>query len=110
MELPNIIKINRDKKGWSQEDLAKKLNISRQAISKWELGESYPYIEKLISLSELFNITLDELIIGKCNINHTCQTNHDNKNQRTFVDFLYSHWWIIFIIIGLLYPILSGDK
>lgn len=109
MELPNIIKINRDKKGWSQEYLAKKLNISRQAISKWELGESYPDIENLIALSELFNITLDELITGRCTVTSTDEINHNKTKQRTFVDFLYSHWWIIFGILAMLYPILSGD-
>ena len=48
--------------GFSQEDLAEKLSVSRQAISKWESGSAYPEIEKLIQLSEIFGVTLDSLM------------------------------------------------
>lgn len=48
--------------GFSQEELGNKLNVARQTISKWELGETTPEMDKLIKLSEIFNITLDELI------------------------------------------------
>lgn len=46
----------------SQEDLAEKLDISRQAIAKWETGQAYPEIDNLIRLSNLFQITIDRLI------------------------------------------------
>ena len=46
----------------SQEGLARKLNVSRQSISKWESGESAPQIEKILELSQLFKITTDELL------------------------------------------------
>lgn len=55
----------RKQKGLSQDELASKLNVSRQTISKWELGESTPDMEKLTALSDFFNITLDELVLGK---------------------------------------------
>lgn len=42
-----------------------KLNVSRQTISKWEIGDSTPDMEKLITISELFEISLDELVLGK---------------------------------------------
>ena len=48
--------------GLSQEQLAEKIGVSRQAISKWESGTSTPELEKLLALSECFNITLDELV------------------------------------------------
>ncbi len=48
--------------GFSQEELGNKLNVARQTISKWELGETTPEMDKLIKLSEIFNITLNELI------------------------------------------------
>lgn len=57
----NLIKLRKGK-GWSQEDLADKLNISRQAVSKWEVGSSKPDIDNIIKLSKLFNITIDELV------------------------------------------------
>ena len=46
----------------SQEQVAEKLGVARQTISKWELGETTPEMDKLIIISELYNITLDELM------------------------------------------------
>lgn len=46
----------------SQEDLAEKVNVSRQTLSKWETGESLPDIEKSMLLAEIFGVTLDELV------------------------------------------------
>lgn len=48
--------------GWSQDDLAVKLFVSRQSVSKWENGQNYPSIEVIIKLSDLFGITIDELL------------------------------------------------
>ena len=55
----------RQKKGISQEELANRLNVSRQTISKWEVGESTPDMENLVAISELFEISLDELVLNK---------------------------------------------
>lgn len=55
----------RKQKGLSQEELANRLNVSRQTISKWEVGDSTPDMEKLIALSDLFEISLDELVLDK---------------------------------------------
>lgn len=52
----------RRKSGLSQEQLAERIGVSRQAISKWESGTSTPELEKLLALSECFHITLDELV------------------------------------------------
>ena len=46
----------------SQEKVAEKLKVARQTVSKWELGETTPEMDKLIMISELYNITLDELV------------------------------------------------
>ena len=46
----------------SQGDLAEKLNVSRQSISKWETNQSVPELDKLIQLSDLFQISMDELV------------------------------------------------
>ena len=56
-----IYKFRRES-GLSQEQLAEKIGVSRQSISKWESGTSTPELEKLLALSECFNITLDELV------------------------------------------------
>lgn len=52
----------RNEKGFSQGDLSEKLDVSRQSVSKWENNSAVPELEKLIKLSEIFNITLDELV------------------------------------------------
>lgn len=56
------LKKERINKGWSQEELAKKLFVSRQSVSKWENGQNYPSIEIIIKISDLFNVTIDELL------------------------------------------------
>lgn len=52
----------RKKKGWSQEELGYKLDVSRQTISKWEAGQTTPELEKLRLLAKTFEISVDELI------------------------------------------------
>ncbi|WP_047999127.1 helix-turn-helix domain-containing protein [Lactiplantibacillus herbarum] len=56
------IKQQRQLKQWSQQDLAAKLMVTRQTISKWELEKSYPDLESLIRLSELFAVSTDYLL------------------------------------------------
>lgn len=48
--------------GLSQEELGNKLNVARQTVSKWELGETTPEMDKLEELSDLFEISIDELV------------------------------------------------
>ena len=62
MEFNNKLYELRKQKGFSQEELANRLNVSRQTISKWEVGESTPDMEKLIAISDLFELSLDELV------------------------------------------------
>ena len=52
----------RKKKGLSQEELGMELQVSRQTISKWEAGQSYPDFQRLVMLSDYFDMTLDELV------------------------------------------------
>ncbi len=52
----------RKKSGWSQEELAEQINVSRQSVSKWEGAQSIPDLEKIIKLSELFGVSTDYLL------------------------------------------------
>lgn len=52
----------RKKAGWSQEELAEKLNVTRQSVSKWEGAQSVPDIDKILQLSRLFGVTTDYLL------------------------------------------------
>lgn len=62
MNLADNLQKCRRQMNLSQEELAEKCGISRQAVAKWESGESIPSIEKLIFLADLYKVTLDELV------------------------------------------------
>lgn len=62
MKLADKIIQLRKVKGWSQEDLAEKLSVSRQAISRWENGTALPDSNNILQLSKLFNVTADYLL------------------------------------------------
>lgn len=65
MDFNNRLYQLRKQKGLSQEELANRLNVSRQTVSKWEVGDSTPDMEKLIAISDLFDVSLDKLVMGK---------------------------------------------
>ena len=65
MTIGERIAEERKKKGMTQEDMAEKLNLSRQAISKWESGSSFPDTENLLKLSLLFSVSVDYLLKGE---------------------------------------------
>ena len=62
MEIGKKIMELRKKTGFSQEELAEKVGVARQTISKWELGETSPDLKQAKKLSEIFNVSLDELV------------------------------------------------
>lgn len=64
MNISNRIIVLRKQKGWSQEDLAEKLDVSRQSVSKWESGSSVPDITRILQMSEIFGVTTDYLLKG----------------------------------------------
>lgn len=52
----------RKQRGWSQEELGSQIKVTRQTVSKWEMGQSTPELEKLVELSKLFDMSLDQLV------------------------------------------------
>lgn len=62
MKLADKIILLRKQKGWSQEELAAQMDVSRQSVSKWESGASVPDIDKILLLSQLFGTTTDFLL------------------------------------------------
>jgi len=73
MSLSERIKNQRDQSGLSQEKVAELVGVSRQAVTKWETGQSAPSTANLITLSEVFGVSLGELISG-ANENATAET------------------------------------
>ena len=70
----------RKKTGLSQEEVANKLNVSRQAVSKWERAEASPDTDNLIILAKLYNISLDELLLDE-EVNQSSEQVKEEKNN-----------------------------
>lgn len=87
MSLGEQLKKLRESKEFSQEDVAKKIGVTRQAVYKWENDKSYPDIDNLILLSEMYNVTLDKLIKGNQNTKekiHIDEEDEDFEKENEF--------------------------
>lgn len=105
----------RRKSGLSQEQLAEQLGVSRQAISKWESGQSVPESDKLIVISNYFKVSLDyllketdkhETIPEVSNANHVVHSSDKTKWLLGMICFIGG---IVCLIIWGLFPVLSPD-
>ncbi|WP_070000985.1 helix-turn-helix domain-containing protein [Cellulosilyticum sp. I15G10I2] len=76
MDLCERLLTLRKKAGLSQEELANKLGVSRQAISKWESGQSSPDINNIIHIGEIYNVSTDYILIEK----------KQEQNERTVIE------------------------
>ena len=89
MKFQDKLQVLRKQTGMSQEKLAEKIGISRQAVAKWEVGQSYPDVDKIIILSDLFKISIDKLIKDyddeNCSYEVTKQIQYTNEKE---IDFL----------------------
>ncbi len=97
----------RKKNNLSQGELASKMDVSRQSISKWETGQSVPDLKNIIKLSEIFNVTVDEIVKDK-NINESKEEN--NKLEYNSKNFKYQRnktLGYIFMAVGALICIIS---
>lgn len=78
MNFSEKFQLIRKNKGMTQEELAEKLDISRQAVAKWESGQAYPDISNLIQISNLFNVTVDYLVRDQeCMVNCAADVEND---------------------------------
>ncbi len=73
----------RKKNGWSQEEVAEKLNVSRQAVSKWEGAQSIPDIDRIIQMSELFGVSTDYLLKDNLEQTNPTQESGEERSSRT---------------------------
>lgn len=103
-EFCNILTSLRKEKGWSQAELAEKLDISQQSVSKWETGRGYPSIDSLKQIANYFSISIDELLSGERLI--TIAENENRTNLKNMGNMLFGVVDIFsFIMIILpLYP------
>jgi len=112
MTLGEKIQALRKQHRMSQEQLADTLNISRQAVSKWETNESQPDIERLTEISGLFNVSTDYLIKDGYTQSSTVATPiRKSRDESIFrssrisflVSAIYSSATIIFLLIGFIW-------
>jgi len=87
VNLSKQIQSRRKNLNLSQDSLAQKLFVSRQTISNWENGRSYPDVQNLLLLSTIFNVSLDELVKGDIEImeNKIANANMDKYSKRMII-------------------------
>ena len=78
-----LTKLRKEKK-MSQEDLASELDVSRQAVSKWESGQTYPEMDKLLAICKIFNVTLESLT------NDEITLESDNNKDKNVIDSFFN--------------------
>ena len=104
----------RESNNLSQSQLAEQLNVSRQAVSKWENGTALPDIVRLVEIAQLLNVSLDELVLAKepitsqSSINkmidaHLKENSRQNSWRRQPItnvwEFLARYWWVIIALV-----------
>lgn len=108
-KFPAQLKKIRKEQNTTQDDLANQLFVTRQAISKWESGDSTPDLNNLIKLTDIFNVSLDTLFFGAEHETKvdTSEFVFDPKHNRyvrrwgkmNFWDFLSGYWWVVLAIV-----------
>lgn len=101
----------RKRSGMTQSDLAEKLNVSRQAVSRWEMGTAKPDFENLIAISKLFGVSTDYLLKGEAEEKTASSEPEQQKDENSF-NFWEKLWGIVLIayfVMALLFGIGSGD-
>ncbi|WP_268912997.1 helix-turn-helix domain-containing protein [Lentilactobacillus sp. SPB1-3] len=88
-------------KNLSQDDIAQKLFVPRDAVNRWESGESTPDLDNLVKLSKLLNCSLDELVLGNK------EDEHPYYGKMNFWDFAARYWWLLFAIAGFIVWMIS---
>lgn len=92
----------RKQHNFSQEQLAEKLGVARQTVSKWELGETTPEMDKLILMSEIYNITLDELMKDECEGKIINDPNNTNSQKLAGMTIKILKGIGIFILVSII--------
>lgn len=96
MEISKCIKDARQNNNISQESLAEQLGVSRQTVSSWETGKSYPDIVSVIKMSDIFNISLDKMLKEDKNLVNNIQEKMDTVKSNKSIVFTILFAIIIF--------------
>lgn len=111
-KFPEQLKKLRKETNTTQDELATKLFVTRQSISKWEAGDSTPDLATLIKLAAIFNVSLDALIFGTDQDSRIDSTEFvfNPKTNRyvrrfgkmNFWDFLADYWWAVALLLFII--------
>ena len=103
MNISEEIKKQRLKRNWTQEQLAEILNVSRPTISSWEVGRNYPDLETIVAISDLFEISLDELLRGDKKMLEQITDDTKVRKSQTKKIKLFSIGFVILSLIILVF-------
>ena len=92
----------RKKAGWSQEELAEKLNVTRQSVSKWEGAQSVPDMDKVVQMSRLFGVTTDFLLKDELSEEEEDYT-RENKAKSPVIGAVSGIYWLLVTAVYLFY-------
>lgn len=95
----------------SREELAQQINVSRQAVYKWENNKGYPDIQNLLRLSEIYETTIDELIKNDPTLQRKIDNNQDENNELDDEEMLNPGFYIgiVIIFLGIFLGIALGN-
>ena len=110
MELPKRLQKLREENNFSQEKLAEELGVSRQAISKWETGQSKPDIENIVKLSNLYMVSTDRILkdadLPFSIANHDITQKRNDYRKIIKILVLIAGITLIALVFLVLFPIL----
>ena len=101
MILADKINALRKKAGWSQEELAEQLSVTRQSVSKWEGAQSVPDMDKVVQMSRLFGVTTDFLL--KDELSEEEDYTRENKAKSPVVGAVSGIYWLLVTAVYLFY-------
>ena len=102
MILADKITALRKKAGWSQEELAEQLGVTRQSVSKWEGAQSVPDMDKVVQMSRLFGVTTDFLLKDELSEEEEDYT-RENKAKSPVVGAVSGIYWLLVTSVYLFY-------
>ena len=98
----------RKKNGWSQEELAERLNVSRQSVSKWESDASFPEMDKLLQMCDMFSCNLDTLTRGDAVQSSAVDTANYDAHMSSRAKWIAIGVWMILLgcsVVSFLSPL-----
>ena len=101
MILADKITALRKKAGWSQEELAEQLGVTRQSVSKWEGAQSVPDMDKVVQMSRLFGVTTDFLL--KDELSKEEDYTRENKAKSPIIGAVSGIYWLLVTAVYLFY-------